>query len=320
MHEGKCLIRLILVAFSACGGTRAAKPMPVLTAYFPAMAFGILGKWSSGHCNITISRGPGFLWIRLFVHAVHLLSFLRRSYPKSGDNLALASHPRMGQSHIFADCQALTFHNAFSGYLEQGLMVKDAAKLRKNYLKSKYVIFDVISIFPTDLAYLALSTHCFEMVPCPVSSFWIFPPFFPFPGTGCPLPEIGSTVSCRFVVSCFLPKPSFGEILTLAFSGISADKSNIAVRSDVRVLRKNGDSNKLSQRFSYHTGRSLHPGSYSLERLCLFCHKFPHRLRVGLVGLPGKTILLQYPALKWIWVLSNFRSPMGVSPQKETAE
>ncbi len=51
--------------------------------------------WCSGHCNITISRGPGFdprerqekklfLWILLFVHAVHLLSFLRRSNPFRG--------------------------------------------------------------------------------------------------------------------------------------------------------------------------------------------------------------------------------------------
>ncbi len=58
--------------------------------------------WYSGHYNITISRCPGFdprarqekkfLWIRLFVHAVHMLRrFLL------GDNLAMASHPRMGQ-------------------------------------------------------------------------------------------------------------------------------------------------------------------------------------------------------------------------------
>ena len=55
-----------------------------------------------------------------------------------------------------------------SGYLEQGLMVKDPVKLRKNYLKSKYVVFDVLSILPTDLAYLVFTTKCFESVPCPV--------------------------------------------------------------------------------------------------------------------------------------------------------
>jgi hypothetical protein len=47
-------------------------------------------------------------------------------------------------------------------------MVKDATKLRKNYLASKYVLFDVLSILPTDMAYLFLSTTCFEQVPCPV--------------------------------------------------------------------------------------------------------------------------------------------------------
>ena len=61
--------------------------------------------WCSGHCNITILRGPGFdsrtrQEKEVPIHAVHLLSFLRRSDPPSGDNLALASHPRMGQNHM----------------------------------------------------------------------------------------------------------------------------------------------------------------------------------------------------------------------------
>ena len=41
------------------------------------------------------------------------------------------------------------FFPSFTGYLEQGLMVKDPKKLRKNYFNSKYVIFDVLSILPT---------------------------------------------------------------------------------------------------------------------------------------------------------------------------
>ena len=41
------------------------------------------------------------------------------------------------------------FFPSFTGYLEQGLMVKDPQKLRKNYFNSKYVIFDVLSILPT---------------------------------------------------------------------------------------------------------------------------------------------------------------------------
>jgi len=54
------------------------------------------------------------------------------------------------------------------GYLEQGLMVQDSRKLRKNYLKSKYVFLNVISILPTDLAYLFFGHTCYETMPCPV--------------------------------------------------------------------------------------------------------------------------------------------------------
>ena len=54
-----------------------------------------------------------------------------------------------------------------AGYLEQGLMVKDPKKLRKNYFKSKYVIFDILSILPTDLIYLALPSPC-TGAPCRV--------------------------------------------------------------------------------------------------------------------------------------------------------
>jgi len=47
-------------------------------------------------------------------------------------------------------------------------MIKEAAKLRKNYMKSTFVYLDVLSIFPTDVAYFFFSTECFEMVPCPI--------------------------------------------------------------------------------------------------------------------------------------------------------
>ena len=52
------------------------------------------------------------------------------------------------------------FPSIIAGYLEQGLMVKDPKKLRKNYFNSKYFIFDVLSILPTDLTYLAWSSTC----------------------------------------------------------------------------------------------------------------------------------------------------------------
>ncbi len=67
--------------------------------------------WCSGDCNITISRGPGLdpqAWQEKEVPLNTLvcscgslveLSLAFRSL--SGDNLAQASHPRMGQSHIF---------------------------------------------------------------------------------------------------------------------------------------------------------------------------------------------------------------------------
>ncbi|XP_066984411.1 cyclic nucleotide-gated cation channel subunit A [Macrobrachium rosenbergii] len=57
---------------------------------------------------------------------------------------------------------------AHEGYLEQGLMVKDPVKLRKNYVKSWNFRVDVISILPTDLVYLATGTSCNQRVPCPV--------------------------------------------------------------------------------------------------------------------------------------------------------
>ena len=55
-----------------------------------------------------------------------------------------------------------------AGYLEQGLMVKDPKLLRKNYLTTRLVYFDVLSILPTDLIYLFIDTKCYKHVPCPV--------------------------------------------------------------------------------------------------------------------------------------------------------
>ncbi len=34
----------LLVVFSACDGIRTGNSMPVLTAYFPVLAYGIMGK------------------------------------------------------------------------------------------------------------------------------------------------------------------------------------------------------------------------------------------------------------------------------------
>ncbi|XP_069748643.1 cyclic nucleotide-gated channel cone photoreceptor subunit alpha [Narcine bancroftii] len=43
-----------------------------------------------------------------------------------------------------------------TGFLEQGLLVKDTKKLRDNYLKMPQFKFDVLSLLPTDLAYIKL--------------------------------------------------------------------------------------------------------------------------------------------------------------------
>ena len=53
-----------------------------------------------------------------------------------------------------------------SGYLDQGLMVKDPKLLRKNYLKTPFFYLDIISILPTDIAYFFVDTKCVEQVPC----------------------------------------------------------------------------------------------------------------------------------------------------------
>ena len=41
-----------------------------------------------------------------------------------------------------------------AGYLEQGLMVTESSKLRRNYLNSSASKMDLLSLLPTDLLYL----------------------------------------------------------------------------------------------------------------------------------------------------------------------
>ncbi|KAF5301710.1 hypothetical protein FQA39_LY10641 [Lamprigera yunnana] len=58
---------------------------------------------------------------------------------------------------------------AHEGYLEQGLLVTDPRKLRKNYLSSKKWRLDAISLLPTDIAYLWFPpSDCQLKVPCSV--------------------------------------------------------------------------------------------------------------------------------------------------------
>ncbi|XP_050710684.1 cyclic nucleotide-gated cation channel alpha-3-like isoform X2 [Eriocheir sinensis] len=57
---------------------------------------------------------------------------------------------------------------AHEGYLEQGLMVTEPTKLRRNYVKSWTFKQDVASILPTDLIYILLGTGGEQHVPGPV--------------------------------------------------------------------------------------------------------------------------------------------------------
>lgn len=60
------------------------------------------------------------------------------------------------------------FVRMHEGYLENGIMIKDAKLLRKNYLKNSTYILDFLSVFPTDFAYFLFSSSCFEQIPCSV--------------------------------------------------------------------------------------------------------------------------------------------------------
>ncbi|KAM6061338.1 cyclic nucleotide-gated channel alpha-2 [Chlamydotis macqueenii] len=50
-----------------------------------------------------------------------------------------------------------------TGFLEQGLLVKNLKKLRDNYIHTLQFKLDVLSILPTDLAYFAVGLHCPEL-------------------------------------------------------------------------------------------------------------------------------------------------------------
>lgn len=60
------------------------------------------------------------------------------------------------------------FISSRTGYLQQGLLVRDLNKLLVNYIKSFRFKMDLISILPTDLVFLARGTYCEpeEFYPC----------------------------------------------------------------------------------------------------------------------------------------------------------
>lgn len=57
----------------------------------------------------------------------------------------------------------------FSGYLDQGLMVRDTNKLMVHYFNEWNMKLDLLSIVPTDLFYFATGISCRDgSMPCPV--------------------------------------------------------------------------------------------------------------------------------------------------------
>ena len=52
---------------------------------------------------------------------------------------------------------------AHEGYLDQGIMVKDSSLLRRHYAASRRSKVDLLSILPTDLAYLVFDNTCHEV-------------------------------------------------------------------------------------------------------------------------------------------------------------
>ncbi|KFP86162.1 Cyclic nucleotide-gated olfactory channel, partial [Acanthisitta chloris] len=50
-----------------------------------------------------------------------------------------------------------------TGFLEQGLLVKDPKKLLNNYIRTLQFKLDVVSVLPTDLAYFGVGLHCPEL-------------------------------------------------------------------------------------------------------------------------------------------------------------
>nr|XP_032527728.1 cyclic nucleotide-gated cation channel subunit A-like [Danaus plexippus plexippus] len=63
-----------------------------------------------------------------------------------------------------------TIVHIHEGYLDQGLMVKDSAMLRRHYLTSEAWRYDVVSLLPTDMAYYwwTPGTCSSQRLPCPV--------------------------------------------------------------------------------------------------------------------------------------------------------
>ncbi|KAF8785190.1 Cyclic nucleotide-gated cation channel subunit like protein [Argiope bruennichi] len=56
--------------------------------------------------------------------------------------------------------------HARTGYLEQGLLVRDSKQVLQHYVRSHQFKLDLLSVAPTDLTYLIMDTSCDLRVPC----------------------------------------------------------------------------------------------------------------------------------------------------------
>jgi cyclic nucleotide gated channel alpha 3 len=78
------------------------------------------------------------------------------------------SYIRMHEGKFNPKAYVLSLSVTFLGFLEHGLLVKDASRLRSNYFHSKFFLFDFVSLFPTDFAYFFFTNSCNEKLPCKI--------------------------------------------------------------------------------------------------------------------------------------------------------
>ena len=89
----------------------------------------------------------------------------------AGARLHLRLHLRRGHHHQVRGVAQKYYRagknnckwRAHEGYLDQGIMVKDSSLLRRHYAASRRSKVDLLSILPTDLAYLVFDNTCHEV-------------------------------------------------------------------------------------------------------------------------------------------------------------
>lgn len=143
-----------------------------------------------------------------------------------------------------------------TGYLEQGLMVTESAKLRRNYMNSLAFKLDLLSLLPTDLLYFLWPDpiHC-QDAPCAII--------------------VRMNRLLRF------PR-------LLAFFDQTENHTNFPNAFRITKVSNHGDKRvALTGDAMYNwciSGDDVLIDHYSLERLHLFRHQQRHRFRIGRMG------------------------------------